>query len=105
MIITSEEIEGTILRISPDVKSGNAYYYMTIDSKPNIIFNATSKVSTEIPLTNVGDKVKISFPKGEDGFLDIIEFDNLNIGNVDSNKEDKENSVDIKDNTDENTKQ
>ena len=78
---------------------------MTIDSKPNIIFNATSKVSTEIPLTNVGDKVKISFPKGEDGFLDIIEFDNLNIGNVDSNKEDKENSVDIKDNTDENTKQ
>ncbi len=102
---TSEEIEGTILRISPDVKSGNTYYYMTIDSKPNIIFNATSKVSTEIPLTNVGDKVKISFPKGEDGFLDIIEFDNLNIGNVDSNKEDKENSVDIKDNTDENTKQ
>lgn len=102
---TSEEIEGTILRISPDVKSGNTYYYMTIDSKPNIIFNATSKVSTEIPLTNIGDKVKISFPKGEDGFLDIIEFDNLDIGNVDSNKEDKENSVDIKDNTDENTKQ
>lgn len=102
---TSEEIEGTILRISPDVKSGNTYYYMTIDSKPNIIFNATSKVSTEIPLTNIGDKVKISFPKGEDGFLDIIEFDNLDIGNVDSNKEDKENSINIKDNTDENTKQ
>ena len=93
---TLEDIEGTILRISPDVKSGNTYYYITIDSKPNIIFNATSKVSNEIPLTSVGDKVKISFPKGEHGFLDIIEFDNLNIGNIDSSKDIKDNNVNTK---------
>lgn len=96
---TLEEIEGTILRISPDVKSGNTYYYMTIDSKPNTIFNTTSKVSTEIPLTSVGDKVKISFPKGENGFLDIIEFDNLTIGNIDSNKDIKNNNINTKNNT------
>lgn len=101
---TLEDIEGTILRISPDVKSGNTYYYMTIDSKPNIIFNATSKVSTEIPLTSVGDKVKISFSKLENGLLDIIEFDNLNIGNINSNKNIKDDNVDIKNNIDENTK-
>lgn len=93
---TLEDIEGTISRISPDVKSGNTYYYITIDSKPNIIFNATSKVSNEIPLTTVGDKVKISFPKGEHGFLDIIEFDNLNIGNTNSNKVIKDNNVNTK---------
>ncbi len=93
---TLEDIEGTILRISPDVKNGNTYYYITIDSKPNIIFNATSKVSNEIPLTSVGDKVKISFPKGDNGFLDIIEFDNLNIGNINSIKDIKDNKVNTK---------
>ncbi len=93
---TSDEIEGSIVRISPDVKSGNTYYYMTIDSKPNRIFNATSKVSTEIPLTNVGDKVKISFPKGETGVLDIIEFDNLNIGNIDNKTDNKTENKDKK---------
>lgn len=80
---TTQEIEGTVVRISPDVKSGDTYYYMTIDSSENIIFNATSKLSTEIPLTNVGDKVKVSFQKGEKGLVDIMEFDNLNIGNID----------------------
>ncbi|MBO3443089.1 hypothetical protein [Clostridium sp. CCUG 7971] len=84
---TTQDLEGTVLRISPDVKSGNTYYYMTVNSNENIIFNATSKISTEIPLTNVGDKVKISFQKGEKGLVDIIEFDNLNIGNIDTQNE------------------
>ncbi|MEG2788361.1 MAG: hypothetical protein RR942_11160 [Romboutsia sp.] len=79
---SSQEIEGTVLRISPDVKSGNTYYYMTIDSSKDIIFNATSKLSTEIPLTNAGDKVKLSYPKGEKGLVDIVDFDNLNIGSL-----------------------
>ena len=73
-------VEGNIVRISPDVNSGNTFYYMTIDSDENIIFNATSKVSTELPLTIVGDKVKISYQKGEKEFVDIIEFDNLSLG-------------------------
>ncbi|MGX4599874.1 hypothetical protein [Faecalimicrobium sp. JNUCC 81] len=81
---TTQDLEGTVVRISPDVKSGNTYYYMTVNSNENIIFNATSKISTEIPLTNVGDKVKISFQKGEKGLVDIIKFDNLNIGNIDT---------------------
>lgn len=98
---TVENIEGTILRISPDVKNGNTYYYMTIDSKQNKIFSATSKVSTEVPLTNVGDKVKISYPKGENGILDIIEFDNLNI-NQDFNNDIKNSNNNIKNNTDKN---
>lgn len=80
--VSSEHIEGTISRISADVKSGNTFYYMTINENQNIIFNATSKLSIKIPLTSVGDKVKISYQKGEKGFVDIIEFDNLTLGNV-----------------------
>lgn len=78
---TTDKLEGSITRISPDVKAGNTFYYMTLDSNESIIFNATSKISTEIPLTVVGDKVKITYQKGEKGFVDIVEFDNLTLGN------------------------
>ncbi len=87
--VTSEHIEGTISRISADVKSGNTFYYMTLNENQNIIFNATSKLSIKIPLTSVGDKVKISYQKGEKGFVDIIEFDNLTLGNVKAVNADK----------------
>lgn len=79
---TREEIEGIITRISPDVKNGNTFYYMTVDIAQNIIFTSTSKVANEIPLTVVGDKVKISYEKGQKGVVDIIEFNNLTINDV-----------------------
>ena len=79
-------VEGTIVRISPDVKSGNTFYYMTIDTDESIIFNATSETSTEIPLTAAGDKVKIFYQKGEKDFVDVVEFDNLNLGQINTTK-------------------
>lgn len=75
-----ETVEGTITRISQDVKGGNTNYYMTIDTKDGVIYTATSKISTEIPLTAVGDKVKVSFQAKNSGLIELIEFDNLNIG-------------------------
>lgn len=86
---TRVEIEGIITRVSPDVKNGNTFYYMTIDSATNIIFSATSKVANEIPLTAVGDKVKISYEKGQKGFVDIIEFNNMSITDVSTEDESK----------------
>ena len=41
-----------------------------------------SKVSSKLPITQVGDKVKISYQKGSNGVVDINEFDNLNIANI-----------------------
>ena len=41
-----------------------------------------SKVSSELPLNQVGDKVKLSYQKEAKGLVDINEFDNLNILNV-----------------------
>ncbi|MGL6106901.1 hypothetical protein [Romboutsia sp.] len=86
---TVDKIEGTVTRINPDVNGGNTFYYLTIDSKQEIIFNATSKVSKELTITAPGDKIKISFEKGEKDIVDIIEFDNLNIGNVTDKKEEQ----------------
>ena len=74
----SKEIEGTIARISSDVKDGNTFYYLTLDTNEKI-FISTSKVSDELPLTITGDKVKISYEESENKVLEMIEFDNLNI--------------------------
>ena len=78
---TQQTIEGTITRINQEVQSGNTFYYLTVDTDKSKIFRATSKISSEIPLTQVEDKVKLSYQKGEKGLVDVTEFDNLNIQN------------------------
>ena len=80
---TQQTTEGTVTRINQEVENGNTFYYLTIDSDTSKIFRATSKTSSELPLTQVGDKVKLSYQKGEKGLVDITEFDNLNIQNFD----------------------
>ncbi|MCJ0169335.1 hypothetical protein [Clostridioides difficile] len=84
--LKDEVVEGTVTRISPDVRGGNTNYYVTLDSNKDIIFRATSKVSSELPLTQVGDKVKISYSKEESGVIEMSEFDNLNIANFEDKK-------------------
>ncbi len=75
----TQQLEGIVSRISPDVRSGDTFYYITID-KNEQIFIGTSRISDELPLTNVGDKIKISYQKSEEEVIDIVEFNNLNIG-------------------------
>ena len=69
----------------------------TLKNKNELIFTGTSKVSSKLPLTLVGDKVRISYDKTDSKIISISEFDNENIGkNTDSNKNknDKENNKD-----------
>ena len=79
---TQQSVQGAVTRINQEVEDGNTFYYLTIDSDTSNIFRATSKISSKLPLTQVGDKVKLSYQKGEKGLVDITEFDNLNIQNV-----------------------
>ena len=80
---TQQTTEGAVTRINQEVENGNTFYYLTIDTDNSKIFRATSKVSSKLPLTQIGDKVKLSYQKGEKGLVDITEFDNLNIQNFD----------------------
>ena len=74
------ETQDEVLRISYDVKNGDTFYYMTLKNQGTKIFITNSNLSNEIPLTVVGDIVKISFQENKDGSCNIVEFDNLNIG-------------------------
>ena len=77
---SSVEIQDEVLRISYDVKNGNTFYYMTLKNQGTKIFTTNSNLSNELPLTVVGDIIKISYQENKDGSCDIVEFNNLNIG-------------------------
>ncbi|MPN24483.1 hypothetical protein SDC9_171882 [bioreactor metagenome] len=96
---TSENLqkaEGTVSRINQDVKSGNTTYYVTLSDNKELIFTGTSKISTELPLTMVGDKVSISYDKTDANIMSIADFDNLNIGKTEktTNNEDNREKTD-----------
>ena len=92
-----KDIEGVVSRINQDVTSGNTTYYITLKDNEDLIFTGSSKTSTELPITIVGDKVSISYEKSNSNIISINEFDNKNIGK--SNSESKEQTTSDKEST------
>lgn len=72
---TRKEITSTITRIQADVKNGNSFYYFKVTDFPSI-FVGSSQVSTQLPVTVVGDKVKISFDLDNEKIIDVTTFEN-----------------------------
>lgn len=71
-------VESTIVRIQNDVKNGNSFYYFTVKDYPNI-FVGSSQISNQLPLTAVGDRVKISFDLDTEEIIDVSQFKNLSL--------------------------
>jgi hypothetical protein len=67
-----------VTRIQSDVKNGNSFYYFTIKDFPSI-FVGSSQVSSELPVTVVGDSIEISFDIDEEKVIDVTRFDNKNL--------------------------
>lgn len=72
-----EKASGIITRINADVQSGNTYYYFMLDSLSDTIFVSSSSVSKELPLTQVGDQVSITFENYGNDNIDVLTFDNI----------------------------
>lgn len=73
-----KQLRSIVTRIQSDVKNGNSFYYFTVKDYPNI-FVGSSQVSSEIPITVVGDSIKISFDLDTEKIIDVTSFYNLNI--------------------------
>jgi hypothetical protein len=71
-------LESVITRIQNDVKNGNSFYYFTVKYSPNI-YVGSSQISNQLPVTIVGDKVKISFDIDNEEVIDVSSFKNLNM--------------------------
>ncbi len=74
-----KELTGTVTRINQEVEGDITYYYFTLDSNVNKIFTATSSISYELPLTLVGDSIKISYEDYDESTIDILSFDNIEL--------------------------
>jgi hypothetical protein len=67
-----------ISRIQNDVKSGNSFYYFTLKNHPNI-FVGSSQLSSQLPISMVGDSVKVSFDVDLEEVIDVASFENLKL--------------------------
>jgi len=72
-------LTGTISRIGEDMKQEQFYYYIILEEMPNTLFISTSTISTELPVTEIKDKIRISYEAGNEGEIFIESFDNLNL--------------------------
>jgi hypothetical protein len=71
-------IESVVVRIQNDVKNGNSFYYFTVKDYPNI-FVGSSQISNQLPITAVGDNVKISFDLDNEEIIDVSTFENISL--------------------------
>lgn len=71
-------IESTVVRIQNDVKNGNSFYYFTVKDYPSI-FVGSSQISNQLPITAVGDNVKISFDLDNEEIIDVSTFENVSL--------------------------
>ena len=68
-------IESVVVGIQNDVKNGNSFYYFTVKDYPSI-FVGSSQISNQLPITAVGDNVKISFDLDNEEIIDVSTFEN-----------------------------
>jgi len=76
---TRISLSTVVTRIQSDIKNGNSFYYFTLNGNPKI-FIGSSQLSNELPVTIVGDSVKISFDTDAEEVIDVSTFDNLKLG-------------------------
>ena len=72
-------IQNVVTRIQSDIKNGNSFYYFTVEGSPKI-FIGSSQLSNELPVTQVGDSITISFDLDNEEVIDVSTFDNLKLG-------------------------
>ena len=71
-------IQSVVTRIQNDVKNGNSFYYFTLRKSPTI-YVGSSQISSELPVTVVGDSIKITYDLDLEKVVDISSFQNLTL--------------------------
>ena len=75
-LTNKKQLKSIVMRITNDVKNGNSFYYFTTKNFPNI-FVGSSQISNQLPVTIVGDSIKISFDVDNEEVIDVSTFENI----------------------------
>ena len=70
-----------------------AQLLITLKDNNKFIFKGTSKISNELPITNIGDNVTITYTKTDATTINITKFINNSILDKSSNKDKEDNST------------
>jgi hypothetical protein len=73
-----KEIISTIVRIQNDVKNGNSFYYFILKDSPKV-FVGSSNISAQLPISQTGDKIKVTYDDDIEKIIDISTFENLDL--------------------------
>ncbi|NME67392.1 hypothetical protein [Flammeovirga aprica] len=73
------EITSIVTRISKDIRNGNTNYYLMVKDKQEKLFIGSSMISSELPITAVGDSIMVRYDDGNSEIVDIVDFENLTI--------------------------
>ena len=74
-LTNKKQLKSVVTRITNDVKNGNSFYYFTTKDYPNI-FVGSSQISNQLPVTIVGDSIKVSFDIDNEEVIDVTTFEN-----------------------------
>ncbi len=74
-LTNKKQLKSVVTRITNDVKNGNSFYYFTTKDYPNI-FVGSSQISNQLPVTIVGDSIKVSFDVDNEEVIDVSTFEN-----------------------------
>lgn len=77
--VNTFEIKSIVTRINKDIRNGNTNYYMMIKDKEGKIFIGSSMISSELPITNIGDSVLVKYDDGNSKIVDIVDFENITV--------------------------
>jgi hypothetical protein len=84
---SKNSITAKVTRFQMDVKNGQSFYYFMVDGYQPI-FVGSSQISNQLPVTNVGDSIKISYDLDLEEVTDVATFENLTV-NLKKLKDDK----------------
>lgn len=73
------QVEARVERISADVQGGSTSYYLILEGARQALFVGSSSLSPELPITRVGDSVRVTFDQDVSGVIDLVNFDNLDV--------------------------
>ena len=81
-VVVPGSLEGVVLRIGKDQRSGVTTYYLTVKKAGAVlgtIFSATAELSEELALTNPGDVVRLTYPDATQRLVPLSKFVNTSL--------------------------
>ena len=80
-VSNKKTVKSIVTRIQNDVKNGNSFYYFKVKDYPNI-FVGSSQISSQLPVTIIGDSISVSFDLDLEEVIDISTFQNINLKDI-----------------------